>query len=147
MLLNSAKKKVGHVKLTVGSNDPKYDWEVGYHNYYFGSLDRVPYWNDKKLDEPFYLNFLYGNAMSERTEIDLSPKYADPIGCTDVTITTQILETGETCSIDCRVYGKNGVSYGKRGVSTIDESIYLTLSKNIGKTLTLEFIPPPDGYL
>ena len=143
MLLFSAKKDDGDITIVVGDDDRT---SCGYEKGSFGSIDRVPYWNDKKLEEPFYLFNITGSYSIGFTQLILLPVHADPIDCRNTTISIEVTKTGDKCSINCAVQTTNqGVVTEKSGV--IRGGLWSVFTDNIGKALSLKFTPPPDGYM
>ena len=140
ILLNSVKKKkVEHVKLTVG----KYKDSVskglvyGYVNSNCGSLDKVPYWEDYDLGTHYYLDTFADFMQYKQSEVYLNSDNVEDHSYEGFPLNIKIVETNTI--IPCYFDRRPGTCYPTNGL--------VGLSQMVGQTVTLEFDPPPDGYM
>lgn len=133
MLLNSAKKKVGHVKLTVGSyKNSKY----GYAELNYGSLDRVPYWVVDGISIIYYLETLADFELPKlHSYISLNNENVEDMSYEAFSLNIRIVETDTT--ISCHFDSLQG--------PYTDTNNLFGFSQMVGQTVTLEFDPPPTA--
>lgn len=130
MLLNSAKKDDGKVIIHVGEYGTStygYSQDEGY-----GSISRTPYWLDS-MGYTFYLA-----EISSEFKLGQSVVFLHHVeGKTADTINLSVkCSNGNTATFTVDNY-----RYGT------DDNVTLFPYGDSGKTLTLEFNPPPDGYM
>lgn len=133
LLLNLTKKKVGHVKLTVGVDNKKTIY--GYEQDVCGSLDKVPYWMIDSVDAVYFLDTFADYSPHGKAQIHLASDNVEDFSYEAFSLDIKIVETDTTisCNFD-------------RLPSTCVNSL-IGFSQMVGQTVTLEFNPPPDGYM
>lgn len=110
----------------------------GYEESNFGSLDKIPYWEVNSEGIKYYLEILEDLELPKmQSVISLNFENVEDISYEDFSLDIRIVETDTTisCYFDTlqKPYTDNNYLFG--------------FSQMVGQTVTLEFDPPPDGYL
>lgn len=139
LLLNLTKKKVEHVKLTVGKYKDSISKGLvyGYNDPNYGSLDKIPYWEDFSVDGLFYLETFADFMLNKQAEVSLASDNVEDISYNSFLLNIKIVETGNI--IPCYFDRRPGTYVHTNGL--------FGFSQMVGQTVTLEFDPPPDGYM
>ena len=137
MLLNSAKKKVGHVKLTVGKYKDSISKGLiyGYSDNNCGSLDKVPYWEDYTLGTHYYLDTFADFMSIGKSQISLNNDNVEDFSYEAFSLDIKIVETDTTISCNFQ-----------KLPSTCINRLF-GFSQMVGQTVTLEFTPPRRLYV